>query len=243
MPRAERLNGKAHAILEHVARYQLSFEETIRRTFYPDKSLQAVRSSLGRLASPDGRKHLITRLHDDIRYFQITALGADRLGLPQRSMPRLTSAQLHEAIAVLWFCRMNSIERRRLPFPALSNIFPGMPLDRPYCSEIKWDGQTTVYRVYARPQENQIHCIAVEADRLSQNPATAQYLTDPAEPLAFAALVETPALLDQAKQQLQQMQLPIPVLVEVAATPATVREMLEAATPIQTTTERDTPTT
>lgn len=240
MSRAERLNRKAHGILEHVARYQLSFEESIRRTFYPDKSLQAVRSSLGRLASPDGHKHLISRLHDGIRYFQIAALGAECLGLPRRSPPRLTPAQFHEAIAVLWFCRMNTTERRRLPFPALTKIFPGLPLDRPYCSAVKWDDQATVYRVYARPQENPIHCIAAEADRLSQTPETARYLTDPAEPLAFAALVESSAALDQAKQQLRQMQLPIPILVEVAATPATVREMLEAATPVQTTTERDT---
>jgi hypothetical protein len=110
-------------ILDHIGLYRLTFRRTLERLFFEGASSGNV---IQRLLD-DGRIQARSGLPGRVRYYQLSPAEAATRGVPIARTRPLRSQALHQAIATLWHCCMESPRRIRLEPAELAALIEGFP--------------------------------------------------------------------------------------------------------------------
>lgn len=139
------------ALLEHIARYRLSTYEAMSRIL---ERGEGGRRNLRRLLQTGSDDGVIDSavLHSGLRYWFLTATGAERLGIDSSRSGPLSEPAKIRAYAMLLFCCLSETSRHRLSTSemhgqAISLFRQGMP--NTYCFDPSEQGRITLVRIDA----------------------------------------------------------------------------------------------
>jgi len=137
---------KEQGVLEHIGLYSLTLRQVLDHAFFDgrDNACNNVIKSLK-------QKGLIVdrhELHGRVTYYQLSEEGALRAALTTAAAAPILS-RLHQHLAILWFCFMDTVPRALVTKPDLKQFFPesASSLNAPHCLEQNGDGEFCLYRV------------------------------------------------------------------------------------------------
>ncbi len=213
------------AVLEHIGRYRVSIRPVLRDLFF-SSSAAALGNVLTRLAK--AKRIQALPLKGGFSAYQLTREECRRRNLPEnRGIPLGTDA-LHEAIAVLWFCRMGKPERRRLEDANAEALLPSLRIEKPHCTEHSKDADR-IYRVYVPDStsgtDSIMKTVRRYTDEIQNHPTAYDWLTH--GEYAIAILVETESRKKQIEDELSKRTFPpgSHIVVEIAPGPTTLKDM------------------
>ncbi|MFH1747362.1 MAG: hypothetical protein ABIG44_10005, partial [Planctomycetota bacterium] len=129
-------------ILDHIGLYRISLRFIIEHRFFEGGNCGNVVQRLikqKRIQSVDG-------LPGSLAYYQLTLGEARARSLPQDRGRALGPRALATHLAVLWFCCLPSVPRRRLEVGELEKLFGEVPSGCPHVAQA--GSKPRVYRVY-----------------------------------------------------------------------------------------------
>ena len=136
------MSSRDDDILDHIGLYRISFRFVIERLFFQGGNCGNVIQRLmkqKRIQSVDG-------LPGSLAYYQLTLGEARRRNLPQDRGRALGPRALAMHLAVLWFCRLAPVPRRRLEENELEKLFGETPSGCPHVAQS--GSKPCVYRVH-----------------------------------------------------------------------------------------------
>lgn len=226
------LDERDRAILTHLARYRLTFQEILGVLFFDGKSPQ---SALTRLIA-DGYLEAVKGYGGNRRGYKLSVAGARAAGLGRRRGDHPGSEAGPFNLAVLTFCLLNGRPRIRLENSELEELFDGKrPPGRCHCLESSTKAKR-VYHVYVPGERTEPGEIARQtcehAAKAVQLKWMQPWLNN--DVYAFAVLADSAnrlaaikTALDEAKLASGQL-LPeaVPIHVELVPGPAPLGEAL-----------------
>lgn len=175
-------------ILKHIGMYRITLRPILARLYF-DGNESAMANVLKRLNAPEtvkaGRRaeapsssgliKVRGGLPGNISYYQLTRLGARRVGVPEYRAEPFGNQALNLHLALLWFCCAGGSQRFRVSDEDFPSIPPGE-----YC--VTAGERKKLLRVYApteTAERSSIHrTIAEHAELLLSHPSTAQAVRD-----------------------------------------------------------------
>ncbi|HUU95648.1 MAG TPA: hypothetical protein VM487_07900 [Phycisphaerae bacterium] len=130
------------AILTHIGLYRISLRYVIEKLFFDGRNCGNV---LQRLIE---RKRIqsVAGLHGSLRYYQLTLSEARHRNLPQDRGRAFGPRALAAHLAVLWFCCVAPVPRRRLEAAELRELFDRVPSGCPHVGQA--GSKPCIHRVY-----------------------------------------------------------------------------------------------
>ena len=136
-------------ILEHIARYRITFQPTLERVFGEFGSIRSEIASLKRdgLIKALGPKNGYRSLLGGYTAYQLTPIGAKAIGASPKRAKKLNENALESSFRLLWLCCMSKRRYSHLTQAHVTKLFenPLKSKDCPYC--IEPTGKRTVYLV------------------------------------------------------------------------------------------------
>ncbi|MBN2562356.1 MAG: hypothetical protein JXQ75_15635 [Phycisphaerae bacterium] len=136
------MSSRDDDILDHIGLYRISFRFIIERLFFQGGNCGNVVQRLmkqKRIQSVDG-------LPGSLAYYQLTLGEARRRSLPQDRGRALGPRALATHLAILWFCSLAPVPRRRLGENELSQLFGEKPSGCPHVAQA--GAKPRVYRIH-----------------------------------------------------------------------------------------------
>lgn len=118
-------------ILQHIGRYRLSLRHVIEHLFFDGRSCANVIQRLLR----DGRIQSFQSVAGGLSHYELTLAEAHRQGVPLDRARGFGGQALRTHLGVLWFCSMETKQRKRLEPPELQQLFGEHSFRAPHCAE------------------------------------------------------------------------------------------------------------
>lgn len=139
-------------ILRHLCRYRLSFKPVLLKKFFGG-SEDHFEKTIGKMSELIATVPL-SEGSGSIRYYQLTRKGAALVGCSLERAKALDPGSVYDNLAVLWFCFMGPVERRRMENNDVAEHF-GKSYKASFCLEraSKSEEVPKLYRVFVPGDE------------------------------------------------------------------------------------------
>lgn len=183
-------------ILQHIGRYRLSLRCVLEHLFFEDRSCANVIQRLLR----DGRIQSFQKIAGGLSHYELTLAEAQRQGVPLDRARGFGGQALGTHLGVLWFCCMETKQRKRLEPHELQQLFGDNKFRAPHCAEM--GDRPRVLRVHVVGEKTRtrdlLKRVRSEIRRVRDNETIAKWLR--ARRYGFALLVGEAAQHERLKR-------------------------------------------